>query len=58
MDPLKGNTSGALEPENVSTKRERIATLAKQALALSLRACLQRRVRDGVLLTRPLRANP
>jgi hypothetical protein len=28
MDPLTGNTSGALEPDSVSTKRERIATLA------------------------------
>ena len=31
MDPLKGNTSGALELDSVTTKQERIATLAKQA---------------------------
>jgi len=30
MEPLKGNTAGALEPDCVSTKRRRIAELAKR----------------------------
>jgi RNA-directed DNA polymerase len=35
MDPLMGNTKGALKPMKVSTKQQRIAMLAKQSPGMS-----------------------
>lgn len=35
MEPLKGNTAGASDLDPVSTKRERIATLAKQSPSMA-----------------------
>jgi len=59
MEPLAGNTAGASNPDPVSTKRERIATLAKQSPGMAftslnhhldldwlLRACIMTR-KDG-----------
>lgn len=35
MEPLEGNTAGASDPDPVSTKQERIATLAKQSPSMA-----------------------
>src|ERR1700674_3449634 len=49
-EPLTGNTGENSESHNLSTKRQRIAKLArtKRGVAFHLRDFLDRRVRDGV----------
>src|ERR1700687_3990153 len=49
-EPLTGNTGENTGSHNLSTKRQRIAKLArtKRGVAFHLRSFLDRRVRDGV----------
>ena len=50
IESLLRNTEGALKPESVSTKQERIAKLVRNNPAMRLREFLSRRVSDGVCL--------